>query len=131
MTARLVSAIISTLLEEVVLVVIWLWGLPQVGIELPIFVLIAAMVALAAYAVISFWIGSRALSRKAVVGMSALIGGRGKVVSPLAPEGLIRISSELWTAKSIEGNIDKGEGVTVVGLDGLKLIVRKGSSNKS
>ncbi|GAF92028.1 unnamed protein product, partial [marine sediment metagenome] len=43
MTARLISAIVSTLLEEAALVVLWLWGLPQLGIELPLFVLFTVM----------------------------------------------------------------------------------------
>lgn len=126
MTARLILAIFSTMLEEAALVAIVLWGLPQLGINLHIAVLIALMLAWGAYSIITYRIGSRALRRKPVIDLSPMIGSRGKVVSPLDPEGLIKIKGELWIAKSAGEGMDTGEEVTVVGQDGLKLIVRKG-----
>jgi len=66
------------------------------------------------------------LGKKAVIGLQTMIGSRGKVARPLAPEGMVRIKGELWGATSEEGEIDIGEEVIVVGEDGLKLIVRKG-----
>ena len=126
MTIRLILAIVSTLLEEAALAVVVLWGLPQLGIHIPLAGLIALMVAWGAYAVISYRIGSRALGKKPEVGLPHMVGSKGKVVSPLEPEGLIRIKGELWIAKSAGGRIDIGEEVTVAGQDGLKLVVRKG-----
>lgn len=124
MTARLILAIVSTLLEEAALVVIWRWGLPQLGIELPLYVLIAVMVVWLALSVITYRLGSRALMKKAVVGLPTMISSNGKVVSQLAPEGQVIIKGELWGAKSIDGNIEIGERIVVEGQDGLKLIVR-------
>jgi len=60
-----------------------------------------------------------------------MVGSKGKVVSQLAPEGQVIIKGELWGAESVDRNIDKGEQVMVVGQDGLKLIVRKGSKSDS
>jgi len=128
MTARLIIAIVSTVLEEVALVVIWRWGLPQLGVHLPLYVLIAAMVVWAVYAVTTFWVVTRALRKKAVIGLPTMIGGRGKAVSPLTPEGQVIIKGELWGAKSIDIDIDTREEVVVVGQDGLKLIVRRVNS---
>ena len=128
MTARLVIAIVSTVLEEIALVVIWRWGLPQLGISLPLYVLIAAMVVWAVYAVTTFWVVTRALRKKAVVGLPTMIGGRGKVVSPLTPDGQVIIKGELWGAKSVDVDIGAREEVVVVGQDGLKLIVRRVNS---
>ena len=125
MTARLIIAIVSTSLEEAALVVIWRWGLPQLGIQIPLAVLIGVMVAWGAYAVISFWFVTRTLRRAAIVGLPTMVGSKGKVVSPLAPEGQVKIKGELWGATSTEGNIEKDAEVTVVGEDGLKLIVRR------
>ena len=129
MTGRLIFAIVSTLMVEVALVVIWRWGLPQIGIQIPLYVLIAVMVAWAAYSVITFWIVTRTLRRKALVGLPTMVGSKGKVVSQLAPEGQVMIKGELWGAKSIDRSIDSGEEVMVVGQDGLKLIVRKGNNS--
>ena len=128
MSARLVLAIVSTLLEETALVVIVLLGLPRLGILIPLAGLIALMVAWGAYSVTTYRIGSRALRRKPVVGLPTMVGCKGKVVSPLVPEGLVKIKGELWVAKSTSGRIDIGEKVTVVGQDGLKLDVGKDSA---
>jgi len=125
MSARLILAIVSTLLEEAALVAVVLWGLPQLGIHIPLAVLIVLMVVWGAYTVITYRAGSRALRRKPEI-LLPLIGSKGKVVSPLSPEGLVRIKGELWQATSSGGNIDTGEEVTVVGQDGLKLICNSG-----
>ena len=127
-TARLIMAIVSTSLEEVALVVVWRWGLPELGIELPLSVLVIVMVVWLVIAVTIFVVVTRALRMKAVVGLPTMIGSKGKVASPLAPEGQVRIKGELWGATSDEGNIDTGEWITVVGEDGLKLVVRRGST---
>ena len=129
MTGRLILAILSTLLEEVAIVVIVLWGLPQLDIRIPLPGLITLMVAWGAFAVFIYRVGSRALRMKPVAGMLTMVGSRGKAASPLAPDGFVRIKAELWEAKSLSGKIGTGEEVMVVGQDGLKLIVRKGSDD--
>ena len=125
MSGRLIIAIVSTVLEEAALAVGVLWGLPKLGIHIPLWVLIIVMLAWGAYTIITYRMGSRALRRKPVHGLTAMLGSEGKVVSPLAPKGMVRIKGELWVAKSASGRMDTGEEVTVVRQDGLKLIVRK------
>jgi len=126
MTARLILAIFSTLLEEAALVVVVLWGLPHLGIHLPLAGLIVLMVAWGAFSFFTYRMGSQALRRKPIIGLPGMVGSKGEVVSPLAPKGVVRIKGELWEATSAGGRIDIGEEVTVVGQDGLKLVVRKG-----
>ena len=122
--ARLILAIISTLLEEAALVVIVLFGLPRLGIQLPIPALIGLMVAWGAYSIITYRMGSRALRRKPLISLPEMTGSRGKVVSALAPEGLVRIRGELWVARAGGGEMNPGDEVIVLGQDGLKLLVR-------
>jgi membrane-bound ClpP family serine protease len=129
-TARLILAIVSTSLEEVAIVVIWRWLLPEFGINLSLSVLIGIMVVWAVFAVALFVFTTRVLKRQTVVGLPTMIGSKGKVASSLAPDGLVRIRGELWGATSAEGNVDKGEEVEVVGEDGLKLVVRKAGKNR-
>ena len=129
MSVRLVLAIFSTLMEEAALAVIVLWGLPQLDIHIPLAGLIALMVAWGAYAVISYQMGSRALRKGPIVGLPDMVGSRGRVVSPLAPEGLVKIRGELWQAISAGAQIDTDEEITVVGQDGLRLVVRKSNSD--
>ena len=104
-TARLILAIVSTSLEEVAIVAIWRWLLPEFGIYLPFSVLIGVMVAWAVFAVALFVFTTRTLKKQTVVGLPTMIGSRGKVASSLAPEGLVRIRGELWGATSAEGNV--------------------------
>jgi len=127
MSGRLIIAIVSTTLEEAALAVGVLWGLPKLGIHIPLWVLIIVMLAWGAYTIITYRMGSRALRRKPVHGLTAMLGSEGKVASPLVPEGMVRIKGELWMAKSASEGMDTGEEVTVVGQDGLKLVVRKRS----
>ncbi len=127
MSTRLVFAIFTTLLQEAVLAAVVLVGLPMLDIELPLGVLVALMVALAAFAIFTYRMGSQALRKKPIPGLPSMVGSRGKAVSPLAPDGFIKIKGELWEAKSEREEIDTGEGVTVVEQDALKLIVRKSS----
>lgn len=123
-TARLIYSIVSVILEEAAIVVIVLVGLPQLGIEIPLGVLIAVMVVFAIFSVLLYQAGSRALRRKPVT-LSVMIGSKGKVVSPLAPVGFIKIKDELWEAESVGSKIGIGKEVMVVEQDGLKLSVRQ------
>ena len=128
MTGRLILAIISTILEEVAIVVIVLWGLPQVEIQIPLWGMIIIMVAWAAYSILTYRLGTRALMSKQVAGLPDMIGTKGKIVSPLTPEGLVRIRGELWVAKSDGGEMKPGCEVTVVRQERLKLVVRASST---
>jgi len=131
MTARLILAIVSLILEEAAIAVIVLMGLPRLGINLPLPALITVMVLWLIYAVLTYRVGSRALRRKPLVSLPDMLGGRGKVVSQLAPEGLIRIKGELWVARSADREIEVGQEVIVVAQDGLKLVVRESGPSGS
>jgi len=126
-TGRLILAIISTLLEEAALAAIVLFGLPKLGINIPLWVLIVLMVGWGAYAVFTYRKGSLALGRKPEI-VLPLIGSKGKVVSAIIPEGMVKIRGELWQAISAGEIIEVGEEITVVGQDGLILIVSKGNT---
>ena len=128
MNVRLVMAIISTLLEETAIAIVVLFGLPRMGIYLPWPGLVVLMVVWLAVSAVIYRIGSSALRRKLLDGLPHMIGSKGKVVSPLAPEGLIKIKGELWVARSAGGVVESGEEVMVVGQDSLKLFVCETSS---
>ena len=124
MMGRLILGIISTMLEEAAIVAIVRWGLPQIDVHIPLPGLIALMVVWLAYSVFTYRMGTRALMTKQLVGLPDMIDSKGKVVSPLAPEGLVRIRGELWVAKSASGEMKSDGEVIVVGQDGLKLVVQ-------
>jgi len=61
-----------------------------------------------------------------VTGDVALLGQRGVADTDLLPEGWIRLTGERWHALA-DGPVSTGERVTVVGVDGLTLRVKKGA----
>ncbi len=69
----------------------------------------------------------RAQRQPVVMGPPVMIGREGVVRSDLNPQGEVRVSGESWTARPAEGEgpLLSGTRVEVVGMDGLKLRVRK------
>ncbi|MCD6364198.1 MAG: nodulation protein NfeD [Synergistetes bacterium] len=63
--------------------------------------------------------------RKPISGREGMIGEKGVVKTKLSPQGTILVHGELWKAVSLNGEIEEGESVEVVGIDGLTLKVRR------
>jgi membrane-bound ClpP family serine protease len=131
MKARLIIAVVSTILEEAAIVVVVLLGLPQLGVYVPTPALVAIMVAWGVVSITTYRIGTRILLKKPVAGLPDMIGSKGKVVKVIGPEGQVKIKNEIWDIKSLEDKIVVGEEVMVVGQDGLKLIVSKQNPDKT
>jgi len=127
--SRLAFAILATLGEEIALALFVLLGLPRLGVTIPLGGLIAMMAGLATYGVFSYRLGSRALLKKPLAGFTDMVGSKGTVVEPLAPRGTIKIKGELWEAESAEQKINAGEEVTVIGQQGLRLMVRRSGAD--
>ena len=102
------SSIVTALAGEAALVAIVLWLLPECGVNMPMWGLILLMVAYGVYECISYRIGSKALQRKPVVSLEAIVGSYGKAATPLAPNGYVQVEGELWQALSTRPNIDEG-----------------------
>ena len=130
MSGRLLLAIISTIIEEAALTVIFLVGLPEMDINPPLWLLFVVLTAWAGMAALVYRAGSKALDRKPVIGLSSMVGGRGVVVSPLSPVGLVRVKNELWAAKTEGGRIDSGEEIVVVGQERMRLTVERAGQPK-
>jgi len=121
-------SIVGTVIQEIIIVGIWWWGLPYLGVHLPVWALVLVMIGWGIYSAIAFMIGTKALTRKQVIGLTTMVGGTGKAISPLAPEGQVMVKGEIWGARTVEGNIDSGEQIEVVGQEALKLYVRRAGS---
>jgi membrane protein implicated in regulation of membrane protease activity len=67
------------------------------------------------------------------IGAPALVGRVGIAESRLAPQGTVRIDSEVWSAALEDGAdvIAPGEPVEVVGLEGVVLRVRPQGAGKT
>jgi membrane-bound serine protease (ClpP class) len=63
--------------------------------------------------------------RRSVTGEAGMLGQVGVADSDLAPEGWVRVAGEKWRAVA-DAPVARGERVSVTGIDGLTLKVRKG-----
>jgi membrane-bound serine protease (ClpP class) len=71
-------------------------------------------------------IALRARRLPVAVGVAVLVGRTGEVRQPLTPQGTVQAAGELWSAASEDGSlVGAGERVTVVRVEGVRLIVRK------
>ncbi len=74
--------------------------------------------------IVNVTVALRVRREKTDTGKEGLIGKQAKARSEINLTGLVFIHGENWTARSNEP-VHKGEKVTIVGIEGLTLIVRK------
>ncbi|NPB08303.1 MAG: nodulation protein NfeD [Aquificae bacterium] len=75
------------------------------------------------------YLGLKAQKRKKITGMEGMIGEEGEAIIDFEKgRGKVFVHGEIWDALS-EDEIKKGDRVVVVGLKGLKLIVKKSEEN--
>lgn len=67
----------------------------------------------------------KALKSKVTSGIESIIGKTGITKEDLSPYGTVLIAGEDWKAESVSGDIQKGEKIKVVGIEGLKVKVEK------
>jgi membrane-bound serine protease (ClpP class) len=122
---RLIAAIVSMIVEQAGLYAVWRWLLPYWGVNIDAWVVILAMGLWLVIGAGLFMVGTRALGKKEVKGLSSMVGMAGTAQGPLNPSGTVKIHQELWNARVTDGAIESGEDVIVTGEDGLNLVVRK------
>lgn len=123
MKGRLIFTIITSLIDEVIIVAVIIWGFPLLGLKVPLWGLIVIVTGFAIIAVLSFRAGNRVLMQKPMTGFTDMIGTEGLTTSRLNPDGFIKIDSELWAAKAEKGCIEAGKAVVVKSQNGLILVV--------
>ena len=103
-------------------------GVPALSptpVTISVAVIVIMTVLVAAFFIFVLGKGLRAQARKVSFGVESLAGSVGTAITALSPEGLVRLSGEQWSARSVEGEVPAGQSVEVVGRDGLRLLVRK------
>ncbi len=119
------QAVLSWILEEILLVVIVLWLLPHFfNINIPLWGLAILIIGLAAYSGVMYRVGRQTFFIKPRVATENIIGSQGTVTKPLAPEGYVKVQGVLWKAKCNESELAEGQEVEVIGLEGLRLVVK-------
>ena len=102
--------------------------LEAMNISIELIILIVALSAAFFLFAISF--GIRAHRKKVSTGNEGIVGETGRALSDLKPQGDILVHGEIWKAESHEGEIKKGESVSIIEIDNLTLKVKRfGKSN--
>ena len=115
--------LVTTVIEEAVLIAVLLWFLPHFGISIPIWLFVALVLAWGAWSYLTYWLGKGVIGRTPAVGPEAMVGTICQTTTPLCPKGYVQVGIELWRARSISGDIDAGVEVVIVGMKGLTLFV--------
>jgi membrane-bound serine protease (ClpP class) len=89
-------------------------------------IIFAAVATVGAYSMTIGYLVLRTQKGKKTLGSEGLIGEIGEARTALNPTGRIFVHGEQWTAEG-EGEIGAGEKVEVVGVDGMRLKVRRAS----
>jgi membrane-bound serine protease (ClpP class) len=114
-----VGGVISLLLGSLMLI-----ESPADYMQISLSVIIPAVLVSAAFFIFAVTMAIRARIRKPTTGMEGLVGETGVAATSLAPEGKVSVHGEFWNALS-DQPIEKGEKVKVIGVDNLKLKVKK------
>ncbi|MBR9997437.1 MAG: nodulation protein NfeD [Cyclobacteriaceae bacterium] len=95
------------------------------AMEISIEIIILIVVLSAAFFLFAIMFGIKAQKKRVATGQEGIIGEKGVVLTNLKPIGEVRVHGEIWNAESIDGNINKGSYILVIGIENLKLIVKK------
>jgi membrane-bound serine protease (ClpP class) len=87
-------------------------------------VIIPAVLVSAAFFIFAVTKAINARLKKPTTGMEGLIGEVGIASTPVSPEGKVSIHGEFWNVVS-DQPIERGEKVQVIGVENLKLKVKK------
>lgn len=115
--------LVTTVIEEAVLIAVLLWLLPRFGISIPIWLFVVLVLAWVAWSYLTYRLGERVIAKTPAVGPETMVGVMCRTTTPLCPVGYVQAGSELWRACSIAGDIDAGVEVVIIGMKGLTLFV--------
>ena len=115
--------VLVLLLDEAAVIVILILVLHFLGVQIPLSIMIVIGLLAGALVFIIHIAVIPSFHRKQVTGREGMIGLQGTVVEPLTPVGAIMVNGERWKAKSVDDNIEVGEDVEIVRVEGLTLRV--------
>jgi len=117
-----VYAIIGTVVETTLMIIVLVLLLPAFGIDPGIpgtAIIIAIMLC---FSLFTYLMGRRALGQKYMHDPESIIGAEGKVLEAFDHKGYVKIGNEYWRAVS-ESPLEAGTEVTVISVDGLRINV--------
>ena len=116
---RILVAIIASLIDEIVLVVMVVWVLPRLGVAVPVWLVILLAIM---FLVAGAWT-LVVVRKRPNLGFENQLGVKAEAVTRIGKKGLVRIGRENWAARTEEIEIEPGTQVVVVGQNALILSV--------
>jgi membrane-bound serine protease (ClpP class) len=108
-----------------VLGAIMLFDSPDPALRISLWVILPLTLVTAVFFAVALGLSVRTMRTKPVTGREGMIGLAGVARTRLDPSGTIEVRGELWGADS-EEVVEPEERVRIVGIEGLRLRVRKG-----
>lgn len=118
-------SIISTLVETMAIIALFIWVLPVFGINLIWWGIAIIVILFLIFSYVMYRIGHPTVIKETINGPDKIVGKSAIVDKELNPEGYIKINGELWKAISVDGSVSRGERVIVIKLDGMVVTVAK------
>jgi len=122
MTGYTIYAIIGTITELAILLIVVLWLLPLFGIIPGPWLIGAMVIVLLCISYFTYYMGRRALRKKTMFELDSMIGAEGIVLESFERTGYVRIGNELWKANSPEP-VKIGDAVIVTAVKGFRIEV--------
>jgi membrane-bound ClpP family serine protease len=88
-----------------------------------VFALLSADIVVTAGVSTLAWHGLRNPALRAASSAHSVVGKEGLALGTLDPVGVVRVRGENWTATSLNGRIEEGSRVQVIGTEGIRLTV--------
>jgi membrane-bound serine protease (ClpP class) len=95
------------------------------GVHISVITIVVMTILVVAFFTFVLGKGISAQARRIAFGAEAIVGGAAVAVTDIAPEGLVQMAGERWSARTEEAGIRSGEKVEVIGREGLCLLVRR------
>jgi len=83
--------LVTTIIEEAVLVTVLLWLLPHFGVNVPAWLFIMLVLAWAAWSYLTYRLGKSAIGKTPAVGPEAMVGTICQTATPLVRRGMFDI----------------------------------------
>lgn len=124
-TKKVWLLILVSLIDDIVILAVIILALWYFKVKLPLWAMIIIGLALGAFIFVRTWAVLPSLRQKKITGAEGMIGLVGEVVESFTPGLVIMVCGEYWQAECLDGDIGAGEEVEVVGIERLKLEVRR------
>jgi len=124
-TGKAWKIVLISLIDEAIIIALIILGIWYFKIKLPLWGMIALGIGLAVYVFIRTWAVIPSLRRRKITGSEGMIGLVGEIVELSTEDITVRVAGEYWQAESIDDDMEKGEEVEVVGINRLRLEVRR------